>query len=231
MGEPYYYAKPDKMLVCDYSYDGVKRSLGESLERLGMDRIDIVYIHDPDLHFDESINGACKALEDLRSEGVIKAIGAGMNQWEMQAAFLDHCAFDVMLLAGRYSLLEQPALAELLPKCLKHNCSVVLGGVFNSGLLADPRSKAIYNYRQAPAELVEHALELEALCAEFDVPLKAAALQFPLGHTAIASVLIGVRSAGEVVENTSLFDYPIPPDMWAKLKQVGLLDDAVPTPN
>ena len=229
-GQPFYYAKPGMTLECDYSFDGVRRSLEESLERLGLDRVDILYVHDPDLHFDETVAGALKGLEQLRAEGTVGAIGAGMNQWEMQAAFLDHCDFDAMLLAGRYSLLEQPALKVLLPKCIAQDCSIVLGGVFNSGLLADPRASAVYNYQPAPAPLVDRALRIEAICLRHAVPLKAAALQFPLGHPAIASVLIGVRSAAEVRENHTLFQYPIPGALWDDLKHEGLLAAAAPTP-
>ncbi len=230
-GESFYYAKPGMKLECDYSFDGVRRSLEESLERLGLPYADIVYVHDPDLHFDETVKGALKGLEALRTEGTIKAIGAGMNQWEMQAAFLDHCDFDVMLLAGRYSLLEQPALEVLLPKCVERKCSIVLGGVFNSGLLADPRARAIYNYQPAPQHLIGRALAIEAICASFKVPLKAAALQFPLGHPAIASVLIGVRTAQEVIENVDLFSYPIPSTFWNTLKTEGFLPETAPVPS
>ena len=229
-GEPYYYAKPDMMLVSDYSYDGAMRSIEESLSRLGTDRIDIAYIHDPDLHFDAALAGACKALAELRAAGVVKAIGAGMNQWEMLSDFLDHVDFDIVLLAGRYSLLEQPALASFLPKCLATGCRIALGGVFNSGLLADPRANATYNYQPAPDHLVKKALRIEAVCKRFDVPIRAAALQFPVGHAAIASVLIGVRSAAEVRENVELFGSEIPPDLWRALKADGLLDEACPVP-
>ena len=229
-GRPFYYAKPGMTLQCDYSFDGVRRSLEESLARLGLDRADIVFVHDPDLHFDETVAGALKGLEALREEGTVRAIGAGMNQWEMQAAFLDHCRFDAMLLAGRYSLLEQPALDELLPKCVAQDCSIILGGVFNSGLLADPWKTAVYNYQPAPPGLVDRAKKIEAICKRHDVPLKAAALQFPLGHPAIASILIGVRSAAEVRENHDLFQHPIPMALWDDLKREGLLSGAAPTP-
>ena len=229
-GAPYYYAKPDMMLVSDYSYDGAMRSIEESLIRLGQDRIDIAYIHDPDLHFDDAVNGACKALVELRDQGVVKAIGAGMNQWEMLGDFLDHVDFNIVLLAGRYSLLEQPALASFLPKCLETGCRIALGGVFNSGLLADPRGNATYNYQPAATELVDRALQIEAVCTRHNVPLKAAALQFPLGHPAIASVLIGVRSAAEVMENHANFRADIPADLWESLKSEGLLGMDCPVP-
>lgn len=230
-GQPFYLAKPDMMLVSDYSYDGAMRSVEESLRRLGTDRIDIAYIHDPDLHFDVALSGACKALVELRASGVVKAIGAGMNQWQMLSEFLDHVNFDIVLLAGRYSLLEQPALPSFLPKCMASGCRVALGGVFNSGLLADPRANATYNYQPAPAQLVEKALRIEAVCNAHDVPLKAAALQFPLGHPAIASVLIGVRSAAEVHENVCLFGTHIPAALWDALKADGLMDPLCPVPH
>ena len=229
-GEPFYYAKPEMMLVSDYSYDGAMRSIEESLIRLGKDRIDIAYIHDPDLHFDAALGGACKALVELRNEGVVRAIGAGMNQWEMLSDFLDHFDFNIVLLAGRYSLLEQPALESFLPKCTATGCRIALGGVFNSGLLADPRGNATYNYQPAAAQLVDRALQIEAICQQHDVPLKAAALQFPLGHPAIASVLIGVRSAAEVAENHALFQHEIPDDLWFSLKSANLLGTDCPVP-
>ncbi len=229
-GRPFYYAKPDMMLVSDYGYDAAMRSIEESLQRLGQDRIDIAYIHDPDLHFDDAVNGACKALVELRRQGVVKAIGAGMNQWQMLSDFLDHVDFDIVLLAGRYSLLEQPALQTFLPKCLTQGCRIALGGVFNSGLLADPRGNATYNYQPAPQLLVDRALAIEAVCKRHGVPLKAAALQFPLGHAAIASVLIGVRSAAEVTENHRFFSFAIPPELWAELRAEGLLPQACPVP-
>ena len=229
--KPFYRANLDRCCVFDYSYDGVLRSHADSLARLGLDRIDILHIHDPDDHFDEAVNGAFKALDRLRSEGTIQAVSAGMNQWEMLSRFMDHGDFDCFLLAGRYSLLDQTALPEFLPKCLERGVSVILGGVFNSGLLADPQPGITFNYVAAPQELIDQALRIGKVCERHGVPLKAAALQFPFAHPAVACVLTGVRSAAEFQENERLFRQTIPNDMWRELKAAGLLAEAVPVPD
>ncbi|CAB1077605.1 L-fuco-beta-pyranose dehydrogenase (EC [Olavius algarvensis Delta 1 endosymbiont] len=228
--KPYYLANPEMRCVFDYGYEGVMRSHEESLERLGLDRIDILHIHDPDDHFEWAVNGAYKALDRLRSEGTIRAVSAGMNQWEMLSRFMDHGDFDCFLLAGRYSLLEQTALSEFLPKCVERGVSIILGGVFNSGLLADPKPGITFNYEAAPQKLIDQALRIGAVCEGHGVPLKAAALQFPLAHPAVATVLTGVRSAAEFEENERLFRHPIPAAMWQELKTEGLLAEAAPVP-
>jgi D-threo-aldose 1-dehydrogenase len=227
----YYLANPEMCCVLDYSYDGVMQSHEDSLKRLGLDRVDILHIHDPDDHFDWAVKGAYKALDRLRSEGTIKAVSAGMNQWEMLSRFMDHGDFDCFLLAGRYSLLDQTALPEFLPKCLERGVSVILGGVFNSGLLADPKPGKTFNYVAAPQELIDQAIRIGGVCERHGVPLKAAALQFPFAHPAIACVLTGVRSATQFQENERLFRLPIPSDLWRELKAEGLLAEAVPVPN
>src|SRR3984893_12745830 len=168
--------------VFDFSYDGVMRSVEESLERLGLGRIDILHIHDPDDHYDEALHGAYRALDRLRSDGVIKAVGAGMNQSEMLARFAREGDFDCFLLAGRYTLLDQIALKELLPLCLKRGIAIIAGGVYNSGILADPKPGAHYNYQKARAELLERAQRIRDVCSRHGVPLKAAAVPFPIGH-------------------------------------------------
>jgi len=195
-----------------------------------LERVDILHIHDPDDHFDWAVNGAYKALERLRSEGTIKAVSAGMNQWEILSRFMDNCDFDCFLLAGRYSLLDQTALPEFLPKCVERGVSIVLGGVFNSGLLADPKPGITFNYVAATQDLIDQAIRTAKVCEGHGVPLKAAALQFPLAHPAIACVLTGVRSAAEFEENERLFRHPIPDDMWQELKAEGLLAEAAPVP-
>jgi len=226
----FYLANPEMCCVLDYGYDGVLRSHEDSLARLGLDRIDILHIHDPDDHFDWAVNGAYKALDRLRSEGAIKAVSAGMNQWEMLSRFMDYGDFDCFLLAGRYSLLDQTSLAEFLPKCLMRGVSVILGGVFNSGLLADPKPGITFNYVAAPQGLIDRAIRIGKVCQRHGVPLKAAALQFPFGHPAVACVLTGVRSAAEFQENERLFRLPIPDDMWRDLKTEGLLAEEAPVP-
>jgi D-threo-aldose 1-dehydrogenase len=154
-----------------------------------------------------------------------------MNQWEMLSRFMDHGDFDCFLLAGRYSLLDQAALAEFLPKCIERGVSIILGGVFNSGLLADPRPGITFNYVAAPQELIDRAIRMAAVCEGHGVPLKAAALQFPLAHPAIATVLTGVRSAAEFEENERLFRLPISKDMWQELKAENLLAEEAPVPD
>jgi len=207
----------------DFSYDGVMRSFEESLARLGLDTIDIALIHDPDDHYDEAIAGAYRALENLRAQGTIKAIGAGMNQSAMLARFVRECDFDCLLLAGRYTLLEQPALDDLLPLCVERNVAMIAGGVFNSGVLADPSPGAHYNYGPAPTEILQRAQRLQAVCADHDIPLKAAALQFPLSHPAVATVLTGARTPDEIRENAALFAHPVPSALWDDLRSVGLV--------
>lgn len=207
----------DRVPVFDFSHDGVLRSVEESLRRLGLDRIDILLIHDPDDHHDEAIAGAYRALDRLRHEGVINAVGAGMNQTEMLVRFAREVDFDCFLVAGRFTLLEQPALDELLPLCLEKGIAVIAGGVFNSGLLADPRPGSTYNYAPAPPELIERARRLGEVCNRHGVSLKAAALQFPLTHPAVATVLTGARTASEVAENVQLFGSPVPEELWEEL--------------
>lgn len=226
----FYLANDEMCCVLDYSYDGVMRSLEDSLKRLNLDRVDILHIHDPDDHFEQAVAGAYKALDKLRGEGTIRAVSAGMNQWEMPARFMDHGNFDCFLLAGRYTLLDQTALPEFMPKCVKNGVSVIIGGVFNSGLLADPRPGITFNYVAAPQELIDRARQIEAVCLRHGVPLKAAAIQFPLGHPAVATILTGVRSAEEFRENERLFRLPIPDDLWKELKFEGLLAEEAPVP-
>jgi D-threo-aldose 1-dehydrogenase len=203
--------------VFDFSYDGVMRSVEESLDRLGLDRIDILHIHDPDAHFDEALSGAYRALDRLRSEGSIRAVGAGMNQSAMLARFAREANFDCFLLAGRYTLLDREGATELLPLCVERQIAIIAGGVFNSGILADPRPGAKFNYQPAPPGLIQRAAELDEICAHHGVELKAAAIQFPLRHPAIATVLTGCRSASEVDENVRMFQTPIPDQLWREL--------------
>ena len=203
--------------VFDFSYDGVMRSVEESLERLGLDRIDVLHIHDPDAHFEEALGGAYRALDRLRAEGSIGAVGAGMNQWEMPAQFARAADFDCFLLAGRYTLLDRSGARELLPLCLERGIAIIAGGVFNSGILANPRPGGTFNYQAAPPDVVARAQELAAICERRGVELKAAAIQFPLRHPAVASVLTGCRSVAEIDENVSLFETPIPEELWKEL--------------
>jgi D-threo-aldose 1-dehydrogenase len=221
---------PPARRVWDLSGDGVRRSLEESLERLGLDRVDILLLHDPDDHEREAYEQAFPALIELRDQGVVTAIGAGMNQAEMLTRFVRDLDIDVVLVAGRYSLLDQRALAELLPTCAARGTAVVVGGVFNSGLLADPRPGATFDYAPAPPELVDRAARLAEVCARHGTPLRAAALAFPFGHPAVTSVLVGARSAAEVQDAVACFEWPVPGELWAELAATGLLPADVPTP-
>lgn len=216
--------------VFDFSFDGVLRSLEESLERLGLDAVDAVYIHDPDDHYEQAISGAYPALERLRAEGAVKAIGVGMNQSAMLARFAANGDFDLFLLAGRYTLLEQDSLDDVLPACVEHGVSLVLGGVFNSGLLVDPGPASTYDYAPAPPELVARAQRLQAVCERHRVPLPAAALQFAGAHPVVASVLTGARSAAELEQNLELAAVAIPAALWAELRDEGLLRADAPVP-
>ena len=201
----------------DFSYDGVMRSVEESLARLGLDRVDVLHIHDPDEHFEDALAGAYRALDRLRAEGTIRAVGAGMNQAEMLVRFAREADFDCFLLAGRYTLLDRTGAAELLPLCVEKSIAIIAGGVFNSGILANPRPGTTFNYQQAPPQLVDRALRMQEICARHGVELKAAAIQFPLRHPAVASVLTGCRSVREVEENVRMFQAPIPSSLWDEL--------------
>ena len=201
----------------DFSYDGVMRSVEESLARLGLDRVDVLHIHDPDEHFEDALAGAYRALDRLRAEGTIRAVGAGMNQAEMLVRFAREADFDCFLLAGRYTLLDRTGAAELLPLCVEKSIAIIAGGVFNSGILANPRPGTTFNYQPAPPELVDRALRMQEICARHGVELKAAAIQFPLRHPAVASVLTGCRSVREVEENVRMFQAPIPSSLWDEL--------------
>ncbi|WP_407992027.1 aldo/keto reductase [Kitasatospora sp. CMC57] len=216
--------------VWDFSAYGVRRSIEDSLRRLGVDRIDIAYLHDPDDHAAEALDQAYPELERLRAEGVLGAIGVGMNQAELPARFVRDTDVDAVLLAGRYSLLDHRGLTELLPLAAERGVGVVIGGVFNSGLLADPRPGATFDYTAAPPELVRRALDLKAVCESHGVPLRAAALRFPAGHPAVASVLVGTRSAAEVEDAAAMLRLAIPAALWADLSERGLLPPGVPTP-
>lgn len=225
-----FFGTPPVNPVFDFSYDGVMRSFEESRERLGIDRVDILHIHDPDRHFEEALSGAYPALDRLRSEGVIRAVGSGMNQAEMLTEFARRADFDCFLLAGRYTLLDQVGLKELLPLCLERGIAIIAGGVFNSGILADPHQGAKYNYADAPPELVDKAIRIRAVCERHGVPLRAAALQFPLGHPAVRCVLAGCKSAAEVEDAVRMFETEVPPEVWKDLKANRLIANEVPTP-
>ena len=227
-----YVEVPPYDVVFDFSRDGVLRSVEESIERLGLDRLDIALIHDPDDHWEQAIGEAYPALAELRSQGVVGAIGAGMNQWEMEARFAREGDFDCFLLAGRYTLLDHSGLEELLPLCEQKQISVILGGPYNSGVLAsDLGPETTYFYQRTPPEVLETARRIKTVCDRYDVPLKAAALQFGLAHPAVAATIPGPRNPAEVEENVALTGFDIPADLWSELKAEGLIPEAAPTPD
>jgi D-threo-aldose 1-dehydrogenase len=225
------FAVPDThRRVWDFSSDGVLRSLEASLDRLGLDRVDIALLHDPDHHAEQALTEAYPALERLRGEGVVKAIGIGMNQCALPTRFLRETDIDVVLLAGRYTLLEQEGLAEVLPEAAARGRSVIVGGVFNSGLLTDPRPGAMYDYAPTPPHVLDRALRMQAVADRHGVPLRAAALHFPLGHPAVASVLSGARSATEVQDTVDQIRRTVPTALWDELRAEELLPPDVPVP-
>ena len=225
----------------DYSYDGTMRSFEDSLQRLGLERIDILWIHDCDVFthgperqkhwFRQAMDGAWTALEQLRSEGLVKSIGLGVNEWQVCHQALIERDFDSFLLAGRYTLLEQEALDKFLPLCEERKVAIVLGGGFNSGILAKGAVPgARYNYAPAPETILERVRRIEAVCTAHGVPLPAAALQFVLAHPAIPTVPAGVRTVGQLAQNVAWIEHPIPPGFWSELKAQGLLRDDAPVP-
>ncbi len=225
----------------DYSYDGVMRAFEQSLLRLGTDRIDILLIHDIDAwthgedqveaRYREALGSGYRALDQLRAEGTVRAIGLGLDDHDWCERFLREADFDAVLLAGRYSLLEQPALPTLLPLALEKGVGVMLGGIFNSGILATGAVPgAHYNYEAAPPEIMTRVARIEAVCQAHDVPLARAAVQFVLGHPAISSLVLGAVKPAEIERNLAALDDPVPSALWSDLKSEGLLDPAAPTP-
>lgn len=224
----------------DYSYDGVMRSFEDSLQRMALERMEICFIHDIDRFtrgadqpkvFEEAMDGAWRALSKLRDEGLVKAIGVGVNEWEVCQAALETHDFDCFLLAGRYTLLEQEALDTFLPLCEARGAAVAVGGGFNSGILATGAVEgAKYNYSPAPAEVMQKVARIEAVCASHDVPLPAAALQFVVAHPAVPTFVAGTRTVAQLEQNLAWFEHPIPAEFWADLKAKGLLREDAPVP-
>jgi D-threo-aldose 1-dehydrogenase len=228
--------------VFDYGYDAIMRSHADSLERLGLPRVDVLLCHDigrmthGDAHearIAEFLEGGYRAMRELRDTGAVQAIGLGVNEWEVCVELMERCELDCLLLAGRYTLLEQPALAKLLPLCVERRVSVICGGPFNSGILAAGSragSQAHYNYAAPPVAVLERVRRLEALCEEFAVPLQAAALQFPLAHPAVASVVAGCVTGAEARSCARMFSHPIPREFWLALREHALVTAAAPLP-
>ncbi len=224
----------------DYTYDGTMRAFEDSLQRMALERMDICFIHDIDVFtrgseqpevFKQAMDGSWRALESLRDQGVVTAIGVGVNEWEVCHAALQARDFDCFLLAGRYTLLEQDSLNDFLPLCEERGAAVVVGGGFNSGILATGAVEgAKYNYAPAPAEIMDKVKKIEAVCADHNVPLPAAALQFVVAHPAVPSFIAGTRTVEQLEKNLDWFSHPIPAEFWAELKRKGLLREDAPTP-
>jgi D-threo-aldose 1-dehydrogenase len=236
-----FFDTPSRREVYDYTYDGVMRSFETSLERLGVDHVDILYGHDIDLFnhgtrevldakLKEFITSGYYALLSLRDQGVIKAFGAGLNEWQACQWLAERGDFDIFLLAGRYTLLEQEALESFLPLCEQRGIGIALGGPYNSGILATgPTPGAHYNYDPAPPQILDRVAKIEAVCQRHNTRLIEAALRFPLLHPSVVSVIPGGQSAAEVESNRQVLDRKIPAQLWQELKAVGLLRDDAPT--
>ncbi|PZF77491.1 aldo/keto reductase [Aestuariivirga litoralis] len=237
-----FFDTPSRREIYDYSYDGFMRSIEFSLERLGVDSIDVIFIHDVDVfnhktvaardaHVKTILNSGIKALEKLRSEKVIKAFGAGVNEWEVCEILTRNSDVDIFLLAGRYTLLEQDSLNSFLPLCEERGIGIVLGGPYNSGILATgPKPGAWYNYDPAPKAILERVAKIEAVCKRHKVKLAQAALRFPLHHRNVVSVIPGGVSPKEVALNVATMDAKLPKTLWKDLKAEGLLHADAPVP-
>ena len=241
-GQGAFFETPSRRERFDYSYDGVMRSLEFSLERLGLDHVDIVYCHDVDVYthgskeaadarIKEFMTGGYRALDRLRASGAVKAIGAGINEWQIAERLAHAGDFDVFLLAGRYTLLEQEALTSFLPLCEEKKIAVVIGGPFNSGILATGvKADTHYNYGPAPDEVNDRVRRIQHICKSFKVGLPEAALRFPLGHPAVVSVIPGAQRASEVKRNAAMMGAKLPAALWRALKTEKLLREDAPTP-
>ncbi|MFI7678196.1 aldo/keto reductase [Actinophytocola sp. NPDC049390] len=207
----------------DYSRDGVLRSLESSMTRLGVDRIDIAFVHDAEDYVEEALAGAIPALVELRDQGVLRGIGLGMNFDKVLAEFVRRSDVDTVMVAGRYTLLEQPALDELLPLCEERGVRVMAAGVFNSGILATPTPGTTYNYEQAPAALVERAQRIAEVCGRFGVDLPTAAIAMPARHPAVEAVVLGASSVRQVESNAARAATEVPSALWEALAAEGLL--------
>jgi D-threo-aldose 1-dehydrogenase len=218
-----FYGTPKLTRVRDYSRDGVLASLEASLERLGVDRVDVVLIHDPDDHGPEALDGAYPALAELRAQGVVGAIGAGMNQAEMLEWFLPRTDLDCVLVAGRYTLLDTRAAATLFPECQRRGVAVLAAGVFNSGVLADPGPAATYDYLPASPGVIDRARRIGAACARHGLPIGAAALQFTLRHPAVTAAIVGARSPDEIATDAQYLACDVPDALFDELAADGLI--------
>jgi D-threo-aldose 1-dehydrogenase len=222
-GDEAFFGTPPLTRVRDYSRDGALASLEASLARLGTDRIDVALIHDPDDHGPQALDGAYRALADLRAQGVIGAVGVGMNQAEMLEWFVERADLDCVLVAGRYSLLDSAAAATLFPACQRRGVAVLAGGVFNSGVLVLPGPGATYDYAPAPAGVLARAAQIAAVCAGHGVPLGAAALHHVLRHPAVTAAVVGARTAAEMTQDAGFLRAEVPNKVYEDLAARGLL--------
>ena len=225
---------PEYTYEFDFTAAGIRQTLESSLERLKLDRTDILYLHDSDAadqHTDDQFAEGLEALVDLRDKGIVKAIGMGMNQWEVTARMIERFDLDLILLAGRYTLLDQSALPEFMPLCVERGVRLSIGGPYNSGILARDLDQPVsFEYQPAPPEMVDQARSIKAVCDRHGVELKAAALQFVSAHPAVATTIPGASNVCEVEDNARLLQSTIPAELWAELKSDQLLPDAAPTP-
>ena len=217
-------ADPHIEPVFDYSRDGILKSFNDSLERLGVGHIDIALMHDAENHIEEAINNAYPVLAELKAQGIIKAIGVGLNFCDVAMRIMREVDLDIALIAGRYTLLDQTAQRELLPYAIERKVDITIGGVFNSGVLANPVKGATFEYLPASDEIIAKAQKIGAFLGERGIPLTAAALQFPLRHPAITSVLTGSRSSEELLSNIADFDRELPANIWTELEDAGLME-------
>lgn len=231
-GKPFFRETPAMNPIWDFSYAATRKSLEESLGRLGLDRADIVYLHEPPLrHLAQAASDGYRALRDMRAAGELGAVGVGWDRADLMADLVSDLELDCLLLASRYSLLDQTAIGDLLPRCLERKVAVVVGGVFNSGILADPAGAPTYDYLPADAEVRARVGRIHEICRRWKTPLTAAALQFPLAHPAVISVVVGMRSAQELHENAEMLALSIPGGLWTDLKRDGLIASQAPIPN
>lgn len=236
-----FFDTPNRREIYDYSYDGVMRSFEASFERTGLDRFDILFVHDVDIfthgskeasdvRIEEFMKGGYYAMLSLRDQGVIKAFGGGINEWQVCQTLAERGDFDLFLLAGRYTLLEQEALTSFLPLCEKRGIGIVLGGPYNSGILArGPSEDAQYNYSNAPKDIIDRVRRVNAACEKHGVHMIEAALNFPLRHPSVVSVIPGGQSVAEVQSNRAILGKPIPQALWDELKAGGLMREQAPT--
>jgi len=221
--------------VNSWTRDDVNRSIEESLKRLNLDSVEIIYVHDPDVETygeEQTLNEAFPALIELRDQGAIKAIGCGMNEWQMPLKFIQQFDLDIILLAGRYTLLDHSGLDEFLPACVERDVKITIGGPYNSGILARDLSQPVtFDYEKASDDLVSTARKLTAICVAHGVDLKAAALQFVLAHPAIATAVPGAQSIAELEQNIAMVQQEIPPALWDDMRTAGLIPDNAPTPD